>query len=156
MLAKLCKENSTNKVVAFKNAAFIALANDDVNKAVEIKNYAKECSLPENAISEVSFEILKDLGKNKRWEAYEDALKELEANPKNHPQLIRPYEDLRKEFVSIANTDEARAIVEKQNRFYQNAKNQKLDIPVEALDLISERMLSSVVVIKNRLDQKKL
>jgi tetratricopeptide (TPR) repeat protein len=153
MLLKLCKENSSNKVVAFKNAVFIALANGDLEKAIEIKNAGRNCSIPDATISEVSFELVKDLAKLKRWDSYEQILKELELNSKNAPLLIRPYEDLRKEFLSIGNSDEAKQISEKQNRFYQQSKSQKLDIPVEALDLIAERMLVSVLDKKQKLDQ---
>lgn len=156
MLAKLCRENSSNKVVSYKNAVFIALSNGEIDKALEIKNSGKNCSIPDAVISEVSFEILKDLGKAKRWEAYEQTLKELEKNSKNYPQLIRPYEDLRKEFIRIGNVEEARQILEKQNRFYKQSLAQKLDVPVEALDLLAERMLVGVIEKKNKLDQIQL
>lgn len=153
MVAKLCKENSSNKSVAYKNAVFISLANNDLDKAIEIKETGKTCSIPDNVISEVSFEILKDLGKAKRWDSYAALLKELENNPKNFPGLIRPYEDLRKQFISIGSNDDARQISEKQNKFYSQAKAQKLDVPVEALDLIAERMLLTVVDKKQKLEQ---
>lgn len=156
MLTKLCKENSSNKAVAYKNAVFIALANNDLDKAIEIKESGRNCSIADAAISEVSFEILKDLGKGKRWEAYEKTLKDLESNPKNYPMLIRPYEDLRKEFIAIGNVEEARAIGEKQNRFYNQAKSQKTEVPVEALDMMAERMIAAVVEKKQKLDQVQL
>lgn len=156
ILNKLCKQNSSNKVVAYKNSVFISLANGELDKALEIKASGKNCAIPDATIAEVSFEILKDLSKARRWETYEDILKELEANQKNHPQLIKPYEDLRREFVGIGNQEEARAIADKQNKFYNNAKAQKLDIPVEGLDLISERMLANVIEKKKRMDEIKL
>ena len=153
MLAKVCRENSSNKVVAYKNAVFISLANGDLDKAIEIKDFGKGCLIPDATVNEVTFEILKEQGQQKRWEAYERTLSDLEKNAKNHPQLIRPYEDLRVEFVRIGNTEEARSILDKQNRFYQQAKNQKVDIPVEALDLVAERMLTGVAEKKQKLDQ---
>jgi tetratricopeptide (TPR) repeat protein len=153
MLEKLCKENSSNKVVAYKNAVFISLANGDIDKAMVVKNAGRSCSIPDVTISEVSFEIAKDLVKLKRWDSYQQLLKELETNAKNAPLLIRPYEDLRKEFINIGNSDEAKEISDKQNRFYQLSKSQKLDIPVEALDLIAERMLVNVLDKKHKLDQ---
>ena len=156
MLAKLCRENSSNKVVAYKNAVFIALANNDLDKAIEVSNSGKRCSIPDNTISEVSFEIIKDLAKSRRWELYEKTLNELEKNSKNYPQLIIPLEDLRKEFISIGNTEEANSIFNKQNRFYQQSKSQKLDIPVEALDLFAERMLSGLLDKKQKLAQVNL
>lgn len=153
MLVKLCKENSSNKAVAYKNAVFIALANNDIDKAIEIRNSGKNCSISDAAISEVSFEILKDLAKAKRWDTYESTLKELEGNAKNYPLLIKPYEELRKEFITIGNVEEARNIAEKQNRFFKQASAQKLDVPVEALDMMAERMIAGVVEKKNKLDQ---
>ncbi|WP_408098680.1 tetratricopeptide repeat protein [Peredibacter sp. HCB2-198] len=156
MVAKLCKENSSNKVIAYKNAAFIALANNDINKALEVRDFGKQCAIADAAIAEVSFEILKDLAKARRWESYEKLIAELETNSKNYPQLIKPYEDLRKEYLGIGNNEEARQVAEKQNRFYQLAKSQKLDIPVEALDLMAEKMLTGVQDKKQRLDQIRL
>lgn len=156
MLAKLCSENSSNKAVAYKNAVFISLANKDLNKAIEVKNSGKRCSVSDNVISEVSFEIIKDLSKERRWAEYESTLKDLETNSKNYPLLIAPYEKLRMEFSGIGNLEEARTIYEKQNRFYQTSKAQKLDIPVEALDLIAERMMVSVLDKKQKLEQVNL
>lgn len=156
MLAKLCKENSSNKVVAYKNAVFIALANNDLDKAIEIKDFGRNCDIPDVALSEVSFEILKDLSREKRWEAYEKTIKDLETNSKNFPQLIRPYEDLRLQYLSIGSSQDAQDILAKQNRFFQLAKTQKLDVPVEALDLMAERMLAGVLEKKQRLEQVEL
>lgn len=156
ILGKLCKENSSNKTVAYKNAVFIALANNELDKAIEVKEFGKSCLIPDTVVAEVTFEIMKDQARAKRWEAYEKSLVELEKNSKNYPQLIRPYEELRREFLSIGSNDEARAIAEKQNRFYNQAKAQKLEIPVEALDLISERMVVGVLEKKQKLDQIRL
>lgn len=156
MVIKLCNQNSTNKVVSYKNSVFIALANGDLDKAIEVKNYGKKCAVPETVISEVSFEIIKDLPGAGRWETFEEMLKNLETNSQNYPLLIAPYEELRKKFVSIGNHEEAKLVAEKQNRFYQQSKVQKQDIPVEALDLIAGRMLSVVVDKKQKLDQIQL
>ncbi len=156
MLAKLCNQNSSNKVVAYKNAAFIALSNGDVEKAMEIKDFGKQCHVQDAAISEVSFEILKDLARERRWEAYEKTISDLEKNSKNAPALIVPYEELRTQYRSIGSEQEAQAVYQKQTRFYEQARAQKLDIPVEALDLISSRMLSSVLEKKARLDKVEL
>jgi tetratricopeptide (TPR) repeat protein len=152
MLVKVCQENSSNKVVAFKNAVFISLANNDIDKAIEIRDFGRSCSIADAAISEVSFEILKDLSRAKRWHTFEKIISELEKNSKNFPLLIKPYEDLRRQFIGIGNNEEARLIYAKQNTFYQQSKAQKLEVPVEALDLIAERILFSLMGKKKRLD----
>lgn len=156
VLAKLCKENSSNKVVAYKNAVFIALANGELDKATQIRDFGKSCSIADKAIAEVSFELLKDLAKNKRWETYAENLKDLEKNSVNNPQLIKPYEDYRKELLSIGDISEAKAIESKQNQFYNQAKQQKLDVPVEALDVMADKILASVYEKKKRVDQVEL
>lgn len=152
MLAKVCKENSSNKVVAFKNAVFISLANNDIDKAIEIRNFGRSCSIADAAISEVSIEILKDLSRAKRWDTFEQIISDLEKNSKNFPNLIKPYEDLRRQYIAIGNNEEARQVYAKQNTFYQQSKTQKLDVPVEALDLIAERILFSLMDKKKKLD----
>jgi hypothetical protein len=153
MVAKICKQNSSNKVVAYKNAVFISLANGDVDKALEIRDFGQRCMVSDAAITEVSLELLKDLGKTKRWEDYEKILTDLERNSRNYPHLIRPYEDLKIQYLSIGDKQQARIIDEKQNKFFHTASTQKIDIPVETLDLIAEKMLVSVINKKNKIAQ---
>lgn len=156
LLTKLCKENSSNKLVAYKNAVFIALANGNLDKAIEVKDSGKGCSIPDATITEVSLELLKDLSRAKRWETYEKEISELEKNSKNYPQLIRPYEDLRVVFASLGDAAQAKEVEDKQIRFFNLARSQKLDIPVEALDLISSRILARVTEKKQKLDSIQL
>jgi hypothetical protein len=156
LLSKICKEDSSNKVVAFKNAAFIALANGDIDKALEIKEFGKTCLIPDAVITEVSLELTKDLSKQKKWEQVEAQMIELEKNSKNYPVLIRPYEDLRKVYVNLGDMGRAKEIEQKQNQFFEQSRTQKLDIPVESLDLMAGRMISSILEKKARLDQIQL
>jgi tetratricopeptide (TPR) repeat protein len=153
VLAKICREKSENKPTAYKNAVFISLANNDLDKAAEIRNYGRDCGIPEPVVAEVTLELVKDFGKAKRWEAYEKYIKELETEPKNHPHLIKPYEDLRVEFVKLGSNAEAREIEGKQQRFLAEARKRKQEVPVEALDLMSNKLLSSVLDKKKRLEQ---
>ncbi|HXH73777.1 MAG TPA: hypothetical protein VNJ08_02360 [Bacteriovoracaceae bacterium] len=153
ILAKLCKQNASNKAIGYKNAVFIALANGDLDKALEIRNFGKECLVPDLAITEVSMEILKDMGKAKRWEQYEKLLVELETNSRNYPALIRPYEELKLQYIKIGDSNAAREIDDKQNKFFHVSKTQKLDIPVETLDLIAEKMLVGVINKKKKIEQ---
>ncbi|MBA2403272.1 MAG: hypothetical protein H0V66_00760, partial [Bdellovibrionales bacterium] len=153
VLTKLCKENSSNKAVAYKNAVFIALANGDLDKAMEIKEYGKSCLIPDAVITEVTLELIKDLGKAKKWEQFEAQVVELEKNAKNYPNLIRPYEDLRKVYANINDDGKVRDIEEKQNKFYAQSRAQKLEVPVEALDIIAFKMLGLLAERKQKLDQ---
>jgi hypothetical protein len=153
VFAKLCKQNSNNKVVAFKNAVFISLANNELEKALEIAEYARQCQIPPAIMAEVKIELLKDLSKKGKWEAYEADLKQLETESANHPNLIRPMEDLRKEFLKVGNTEEARAIEARQLKYFETARAKKIDVPVEALDLIAEKLMVRVRNLKTQVGQ---
>lgn len=153
VLAKLCKENSSNKPVAYKNAVFIALANGEIDKALEIKEYGKTCLIADVVVTEVTVELIKDLGKAKKWEQFEAQVLDLEKNSKNYPNLIKPYDDLRKVYLNIGDTNKAREIEEKQKMFFAQSRAQKLDIPVEALDLMAFKMLGVLAERKQKLDQ---
>lgn len=156
VLKRLCKQNSSNKNIAFKNAVFISLANGDLEKAIEIKAMGKECLLPDQVVSEVSFELLKDLQKAKSWERFEQELSELELNSKNWPHLIKPVDELRKVYVNLGDTARANEYDQKIWKFYHQSKTQKLEIPVEALDLISFRLLFKVAEMKQKISEVKL
>lgn len=156
VLAKLCQEKTPNKVVAFKNAVYISLANGDVDKALEIRNFGKDCQIPSQTIAEVSFEVMKDLAKLKRWEAYEANLSELDADPRNHPLLIKPMDELREEYLRVGRPDEARALEEKSLRYFEAARAKKVEVPVEALDLIAEKYLGKIRELKSRVSSIEL
>ena len=153
VLAKLCKENSSNKSVAYKNAVFIALANADIDKAVEIKNFGTSCLIPDVVITEVTQELIKDLVKAKRWEQAESQITQLENNSKNFPALIKPYDDLRKVYVNLGDINKAKEIEDKQQKYFQLARSQKLDIPVEALDIMAFKLMGYLIERKQKLDQ---
>lgn len=150
VFAKLCKQSSNNKSVAFKNAVFISLANKELDKAIEIRNFGRQCQVPSAVMADVSLELMKDIAKAGRWETYENDLKELEAEPKNRAALIRPMEELRKEFLKVGNTEEARALEQKQHRYFQEARASKADIPVEGLDLMAEKLMVKVRALKTQ------
>lgn len=156
VLAKLCKENSSNKTVAYKNAVFIALANGNIDKALEVKEFGKSCLIPDATIAEVTIELVKDLIKAKRWEQVEAQISEIEKNSKNYPILIKPYEELRKVYLNLGDLNRVKDIEEKQNRFYTTAKAQKLDFPVEALDLIASKMMGIITDRKDKINQIQL
>lgn len=153
VFAKLCKQSSNNKTVAFKNAVFISLASKDLDKAIEIRTFAGQCQIPSNVLTEVSLELMKDLAKAGRWETYETYLKELEAEPKHRAALIRPMEELRKEFLKVGNSEEARVIEQKQYRYFDEARSSKLDIPVDGLDLMAEKLMVKVRGLKTQVGE---
>jgi hypothetical protein len=156
VLTKLCVQSSKNKLVAFKNAVYISLANSDLDKAVEIRNYGKTCGIAENILAEVTIEILRDMARAKKWDRYEATISELEKITKNYGFLIKPYEDYRKELINIGELGQAKAIELKQFNFFNDAKKQKLEVPVEGLDIIAEKHIRIILDKKHKIDQVSL
>src|SRR5690606_13084326 len=70
MLIKLCQDRTSHETTAFKNAVFISLASQDSDKALDILSTGKRCGVEGKVITDVSFEILKDLEKEKKWPSY--------------------------------------------------------------------------------------
>jgi hypothetical protein len=65
-------------------------------------------------------------------------------------------EELRLQFVSVGNHQEAQELSNKQQRYFAEARKKKLEIPVDALDLMAERMLVSVHEKQHRLNEIQL
>jgi tetratricopeptide (TPR) repeat protein len=153
VFAKLCKQNSNNKVVAYKNAVFIALSNNELDKAVEVRNYGRQCNLASNVVADVTLELMKDVAKAGRWDTYETLLKELDADPKSHHLLIRPMEELRKEHLKVGNVAEARELEVKQQKYFEAARAKKIEVPVDGLDLMAEKAMGRVRNLKNQVSE---
>ncbi|HLW56039.1 MAG TPA: hypothetical protein VKY27_01560 [Bacteriovoracaceae bacterium] len=156
LLAKTCRINSSNKPNFYKNAVFISLANKDIDKALEVRQQAKSCNIPDKVLKEVDYELLKDLADSNRWSALEQIIGELEKDQLSSAQLIIPYEKLRERLLAAGNTSQAQAIENKQNSLYIRATRLKLDIPVEAIDLIALRKIPNIQASAQRIEQIKL
>src|SRR5690606_6309094 len=103
-LAKTCKINSSNKDNFYKNAVFISLANNEIDKALEIRTQSQNCNIPNRVRKEVDYELLKDLSAGSRWTALEEVIADLEKDQSNASQLIIPYEKLRERLMAAGNT----------------------------------------------------
>lgn len=156
LLAKTCRIDSSNKPNFYKNAIFISLANKDIDKALEIRSQARTCNLPDKVLKEVDYELLKDLADTNRWTSMEEVIASLEKDQLTSAQLIIPYEKLRERLISAGNTSQAALIEKKQSDLYQRSVKLKLDIPVEAIDLIALRMIPNIENSYRRIEIMKL
>jgi hypothetical protein len=155
-MAKTCGVNSANKQNFYKNAIFISLADNELDRALEMRRNAKTCKIPSAVLDEVDHEILKDLIAHDKWTAAEELMTELEKNKSNYSALILPYESMRKRLISAGNTGEADRVASKQAMFYREALKLKQDIPVEAIDLIALRSLGGVINASQNIKSSRL
>lgn len=156
LLAKTCKVDSTNKVNSYKNAMFISLANHDIDKAMEIRKLGKSCSVADKVLKEVDYELMKDLIDNNRWTLLDEVIADLQRDQMTSAQLIIPYEKIRQRLVAAGNLTEASVIERKQQDLYNKAVKLRLDIPVEAIDLIALRSVPRIAEAAKNIEQIKL
>jgi len=156
IVAKLCQQSYSNKDLSFKNSLYVALANKDLDRALEIFNLGKKCLVPDAVISETSLELLKDLAGAKRWTEFDKVLLQVESSVKNSSQLIPVLEVYRRELQRIGDTDLALQIEKKQETYFEKAKKLNQEIPVEAIDLFASKIVSVLREKKKNLDSIQL
>ena len=153
---KTCKENSSNKGLSFKNGIFLALAENQIDKALEIYDLYGTCQISDSILADVGFELIKDLQVAKRYESVEKVINDLEKNSKNHALLIKPLSDLKDVYASVGDMDRVRNLTRKIDQYYNDAKSKRLEIPVEAVDLVAMNLIPQIAAKKNQISNIKL
>ncbi len=153
---KTCKNNSSNKGLSFKNGIFLALADGKIDKAMEIYDLAPVCQISDAILADVGFELIKDLMIVKRFESAEKVISDLERNSKNHAMLIKPLDDLKNIYTGVGDNEKVRDLSRRINSYYQDSKNKRMDIPVEAVDLVAMDLIPRILAKKNQIEGIKL
>lgn len=153
---KVCKDNSSNKGLAFKNGIFLALAEKQIDKALEIYDLAGTCQVSDSILSDVGFELIKDLLENRRYESAEKVVNDLEKNSKNHPALIKSLHDLKIVYENLGDSAKVAELNRKISSYYDTAKAKRMEIPVEAVDIVAMEMIPRLAAKKNQIDGIKL
>jgi tetratricopeptide (TPR) repeat protein len=137
ILMKVCKYRTKRKSIAFKNSAYIYLANNNLDNVEKLIEYGKKCKVPSRYVSEVQLELLKEYANQKRWKKYETLAEDMSFRKANWAKLIVPYQRIIDVNKNYGNTTRVRQLTQKRSDFYRYAKKRKRAIPVEALDLIA-------------------
>lgn len=137
ILDKICASESKNKKVFFKNANVIYLADKQFEKSRALIKKGDSCKLPKEVIQGAYVDHLTELANSNQWSAFNDTIVLLENNKEMSPFLIYPSSLLANELENMGRIEEALKIRNKMLSFYDNAKKQKLDLSLEALDAIA-------------------
>jgi tetratricopeptide (TPR) repeat protein len=148
---KLCKEKTRKKHIAFKNAAFMYLAEGQSNKVENLLNATSSCKIRTSIISSVRFELLKDYEKASNWRQYEYHYGRLARYRSNWPGLIIPSSKLALMHSNLGNQNSARKYERNKDRYYSYAVKNKKEIPVKALDQIADENIKTLESIKSQL-----
>lgn len=153
---KVCKLRSKNKVSLYKNASALYLSDGNIEKAIELTNYSKRCSVNTTARSEVNLDILYEAATQERWQYVKNLLKELESKSYNKGSLIAPIAKLRDVLITRGRINQARSLDRKINVIYAKSKSSRKSLPVEALDIVSAYKIDSMIDISKQIARLKL
>ena len=148
---KMCKLKTKYVEVFYKNSVLLYLAENNLVMAENIINEGKNCSVNKRMQRDMDFELLKSLVVLKRWSHVERNIDRLTRNKRNYPRLIDPLHQLEKAYYDTGRKEEVDRIKDKILRYYQYSKSKKMNVPLEALDIVSD-----LHIVKLRRQVKKL
>lgn len=139
IVQKLCFAKTRKKSIAFKNSAYIYLSEGDEKSVLEMIKLGQKCKVPKSYIDNIRFELLKDYIATKAWNNAETQIDILSKSKRNRPKLIAPLDKLQSFHKSFGNTKKANGFKKRKWSYYREANKKKMDIPLEALDIIAQR-----------------
>jgi tetratricopeptide (TPR) repeat protein len=152
---KLCSTDSKNKRVFFKNANVVYLSEKQFEKSKSLLTKASKCGVAQEVILAGYLDHLNELAVNNRWNSFSEIIKTLEASASMQALIIYPSSLLANEFENIGRAEDAAKVRAKMLQYYESAKKQKVDVPLEALDAIALIRLSSLEIKLKKLSADK-
>lgn len=142
-LDKVCNSESKNKRVFFKNANVIYLSEKQFDKSRALIAKGINCKLPAEVVRGGYLDHLNELAQSNRWSSFTEIINLLESNKDYHAYLINPAYQLATEYENIGKLEESHKFKNKIISFYESAKKQKVELPLEALDAVASIKISS-------------
>lgn len=137
LLDKMCRVSTQNKSLGFKNAAYLSIANDKLEKAESLILKAKKCKVYVSYINEVQFELLDTYLKQEQYPNAEKLADELSKKKSNRGLLISYLYEILKANEALGNNRVASRLKNKIYTYYREAKAKRFSFEVEDLDVIS-------------------
>ncbi len=142
-LEKICKKKSKVKNILFQNANVIYLAEDNAEKSYEVISMASKCYIKSQVYLEAQLDLLKVLAEQGRWESFDNLLGQLKRNKKAWGNLVFPLSQLRDAYFARGLKKEAVAANNEMISYFNKAKSNRIDIPLEGLDVVALNYIES-------------
>lgn len=156
IVQKLCKRRTRKKSVAFKNAAFLYLSENDIKSATQMIGLGQDCNVPISYVDNIRFELLKDYQKSKSWSEYEKVVNDLSKRKSNWPKLIMPLDTLSNVHKNFGNNNKTNMLENRKWKYYAYSKKNKKDIPLVVLDMVAQRDIRGLSNSQNKVLSTKL
>jgi len=141
---KICKVKTKKKQIAFKNAAFIYLANRDITSTQRLINKGSACKISRDLISEIEYEILKEYGMKKDWQNFEKYLYKLSSVKSLSHKIIDEfilYIEINERYKNSEKVKQLSAIAWK---LYYSAKKNRESITLSSLDYFADSLIEKM------------
>lgn len=152
---RICRSKSYRKKFFFKNAVIVGLADGELSSVMGLIRTGSSCGIPNSFLKEAYFDVLVELKAKRRWSSYSQILNILEklANP---GELIKPTYELALAYRQIGERSNEAQAMRQLDRYYNQAKSKKSDVPVEGLDIISHLRMKDLQSSVRRLQNMSL
>lgn len=150
---KICFVNTKKKNIAFKNAAFIYLADGKVQQAEELLKKALKCKIPASYREEVEYEIMREYFVQKNWTRYEQYAMQVSNSSRYYAKATEDFLNLVTLHRKFNNTDKVMRFKSILSKLYYKAKKKNKAVPLRVIDYFASQKISEMKVIEKRLNQ---
>lgn len=156
LFEKTCGSKSKNEKIFFKNGVVVALAEKDFKKVEILIERASKCNVPLSDLNETKLDLLSALVEEEKWDSALRWIDALSGSSELAPSLIKPSYKLMMALNRTGRKTEANKFKSKIVEFYQKSKKAKLDLPLDALDIVSSFEMQSLLDAQKRLENVQL
>jgi tetratricopeptide (TPR) repeat protein len=151
---KVCKIKSKKKDNAFKNGAFIYLADGLVKEAEKLASLGAKCKIKSYIREEVDFEIMREYFKNRDWNRYEYYALKIQNSSRYYPKVIDDFLNLVNIHRKFENSDKVKRFKKIATKLYYRAKKERKIVSLRGLDYFASihvKEMEEIVGRKNLL-----
>ncbi|MFT6631687.1 MAG: tetratricopeptide (TPR) repeat protein [Bacteriovoracaceae bacterium] len=131
---KVCKLKSKKKDTAFKNGAFIYLADGLVKEAEKLASLGAKCRIKSYIREEVDYEIMREYFNKKDWNRYEYYALKLQNSSRYYPKVIDDFLNLVNIHKKFENSDKVKRFRQVATKLYYKAKKARKIVSLRGLD----------------------
>lgn len=155
-LSKLCKTKAKNKNSFAKNAVVLYLSDGKVNDAIDVYKKMDQCGISNKIRREAALDIIDELKNQKRWDTLLKIAKPLENDRNAIASLIVPYYEVSRAYKGIGQLSKSVNLDKKIWSMYQSIERNKVELPLDALDILVEVKLNTLEKYEYRLNNVRL
>jgi hypothetical protein len=147
LLAVECSHRSKVKDAAFKNTAYLLMANEKLDNLQQLIIQTEKCNLKRSIKNEINLALINHYIAKKRPRSAENALERSEREIKDYSELIVASDRIEKLYLAEGNKEKASYL--KSKKYYYFKKARKKDLDLVSMDAVVEKELETLYKTQN-------